>query len=120
MGSIEKFIKTICVQPAIYWGNPQPDGFGKYEFDAPVQIYVRWDDKNQVVTDKNGKEVLSNAEIMVTQDLDELGMLLLGELGDLDSTADPYESGAVTIMSKTKIPMIKSKTDFVRKVYIGK
>ena len=116
---IEKVVAKFCVETAVYWGNPQPDGYGGVVYDSPVEISVRWEDKTRIVTDKDGKEMLSLAEVLVTEDLDAGGMLTLGGLSDLTSEGEPATGSRHEILSISKIPMIKSTTDFVRTVYLG-
>lgn len=112
---IERFIKTVCVQPAVYWAPTGNDGYGAKTYAAPVEIKVRWHDKLQVVTDTYGKEVISKAEALVTQDLAVEGLLWLGELATM-----PTETKGMEIVSVAKIPMIKSNKEFVRTVYLTK
>ena len=118
---IERFIQKVCVQTAVYWGSPQEDGYGGFTFDEPVEIACRWEDKTQIVAGMDGQEVTSDTEVLVTQDLDYNGYLYLGELDDLDSDDldNPMTvSGAKPIISISKIPMIKSTTEFVRQVFL--
>jgi hypothetical protein len=123
---ITKTIQRFCVQTAVYWGNPQNDGFGGFTFDDPIDLEpptngVRWEDKTQLAVGANGAETGSDAEVLVCQDLDLDGYLYLGSLDDLsdDEKADPMTvDGAKQIISKEKIPMVKSTTEFVRKVYL--
>lgn len=127
---IQKFIESVCVQTAVYWGNPQPDGYGGYEFDDPIEIDCRWEEKQQQVEDKGviktGEIFVSQAEVLLTRDIDYGSYLYLGTLDDLYDNA---ESSTVTLDPVTitnafkvhkfeKIPMIKSKTEFVRKAYL--
>ena len=127
MAGIEKFIKSVCVQTAVYWGNPQPDGFGGYTFDDPVEIPVRWEEKMQTITGTDGKEFIAATEVLVTDDYDLGGYLMLGNLSDLDSygmtssdVVNPLElSNTYEIKHRDKIPMIKSKDVFVRKLYLS-
>jgi hypothetical protein len=123
---ITKTIQRFCVQTAVYWGNPQNDGFGGFTFDDPIDLEpptngVRWEDKTQLVVSANGAETGSDAEVLVCQDLDLDGYLYLGSLDDLSESeqANPMTvNGARQIISKEKIPMVKSTTEFVRKVYL--
>lgn len=123
---IEKFIKTVCVQTAVYWGNPVADGYGSFTFDEPVEIKCRWEDKALIITDSTGIERMTDAQIMVTQDLDVLGFLYLGTMDEVESM---FESGeqdfdpmkvedARQILAFEKVPMIKSTKVFVRQVYV--
>ena len=121
--SIDKFIQKVCVQTAVYWGNPQNDGYGNFVFDEPVEISCRWEDKAQIVVSNDGAETSSDAEVLITEDLDVDGYLYLGSLTDLDSDEldNPMTvEEARRIISYDKIPMIKSTTVFVRKVYLRK
>ena len=118
---IEKFIKKISVQTAVYWGNPENDGSGGFVFDEPVEIKCRWEDKIQTVDNSDGSEVVSDAFILTNEDLDEEGYLFLGTLDDIDSDelSDPKsKSGARKIVNQSKIPMIRSTTEFVRLYYL--
>ena len=117
---IDRFIQKVCVQTAVYWGNPVNDGYGGFTFDEAVEIPCRWDDKVQILKDNAGIEKISRAEVLLTQDVDELGYLFLGSLDDLPSDHDnPAEiEEAYMINVFTKVPMIKSTTIFVRKAYL--
>lgn len=116
---IEKFITKICVQPAVYWGTPKANGTGGYTYASPRLIFVRWDDKIQSVSVNRGKEVTSIAELIVTEDLALQGMLLLNHTLEEVSGLSPLNiPDAVEIIKIEKVPMIKSTTVFIRKVYV--
>lgn len=118
---IEDFVKDVCVQTAVYWGNPTPDGYGKMTYDAPVEIACRWDNVSKLITAANGDQIVCSAIILVTQDVDNQGMLYLGTLDDLDSAqeADPSTvEGAYEIKRFDKTPMIFETDEFVRKAYL--
>lgn len=116
---IEKFISKVCVQPAVYWENPRNNGTGGFTFDTPRMIYVRWEDKIQSINVARGKEVTSIAEVLVTEDLDLHGMLLLNTPFEQVGVLSPFDiAGAVEIVKIEKVPMIKSNSVFVRKVYV--
>ena len=122
---IERFIQKVCVQTAVYWGNPKDDGYGGFTFDDPVNISCRWEDKTQIVSTMDGQETSSDSEVLVTQDLDYNGYLYLGTLEELledyteEELANPMNvPTAKAIISKSKIPMIKSTKEFVRIVYL--
>ncbi|MGD9163061.1 MAG: hypothetical protein PVG39_31945 [Desulfobacteraceae bacterium] len=119
--AIDKFIEKVCVQTAVYWGNPQPDGYGGETFDTPVEINCRWEDKEELSRQDIARDFISKSEILLTQDVNVGGWLYLGELTDLDSNPDnPREiEGAYIIGRFDKVPMIFSTTIFVRKAYVG-
>ena len=118
---IEKFVKSVCVQPAVYWGNPVADGFGGFTFDDPVEIKCRWEDKALIFTDSTGIERMTDALIMITQDLDVLGYLYLGVLSGLtdEQKTDPLKvEDARQILAFEKVPLLRSTKAFVRQVFV--
>jgi hypothetical protein len=123
---IESFIRKMCVQTAVYWGNPQPDGYGKMTYDDPREIFVRWDVKRIVVIGPDAKEINSDVEILTPEDLELQGVLILGTLEALfnsssGSDEDPWAVGeAYEILALEKISMPKSLTQYVRKAYLSK
>jgi len=120
--AIDKFIEKVCVQTAVYWGNPHNDGYGQQTYDTPVEISCRWDGVNELTMDGKGEMIRSNAKVLVTQDLDERSYLYLGSLTDFDSTVDTSApetvEGAYEIKKFIKTPMIKSTTVFVKTAYL--
>jgi len=101
-------------QTATYWANPKPDGVGGDTFDSPVELLVRWEDKQSLFLNEKGKQVLSKAIVYPQQDLDLNGYLFLGT----STEANPVDqAGATLIRSFGKVPNIKA-TKFLRKVYL--
>ncbi len=118
---IERFIQSVCVQTAVYWSKGPNDGFGTRVYGTPVEIACRWAIEHEVLKTADGKEVISGSGILVTQDLEEEGLLLLGTLDSLTAIQkkNPLTiTGIQEIRAFEKVPMIKSTTVFVRKVYI--
>lgn len=78
-------------QTAVYWGNPVNDGQGGRTFDNPMEVSVRWEQKQELFTDANGQEVRSMAVVYLAQDVVLDGFLYLGTLNDISSAeeADP-------------------------------
>lgn len=56
-------------QTATYWAKSGKDGFGKLTFSSPVEIQVRWQDKQELFINSNGKEELSQTVIYLDQDI---------------------------------------------------
>jgi len=121
-------IKRQCKQVCVYWGSPTEDGFGGKTFADPVEIYCRWEDMHQIVTDAKGAEITSRALVFVLQDVDEEGMLFLGTLETLyddyatDSSAGGINSpetieGAYVIKRFQKTPDLKG-AGYLRKAYL--
>jgi len=116
-----KFVESVCVQTAVYWGNPRSDGFGGTIYDDPVEISCRWDGSTEVITNNKGEEIVCKAQVLVTQDLDSNGSLYLGIIDDLDSSQiDSPETipDAYQIQRIDKNPLFKSASEFVRVVYL--
>jgi len=84
-------INTSLKQIAVYWGTPSSDGRGGRQFAAPVQINVRWDDKQEKFIDLAGNEVVSRAVVQVGQDVQVGGYLYLGTLASLTQSTDPMD-----------------------------
>jgi hypothetical protein len=96
-------------QKAIYWGNPQNDGFGGFTYADPIEIDCRWEDEADVYTSKDGSQVGTSSKVRVKQDLEVDAMLLLGLLDDLESANynDPKVAGAYPIRALRNVPTVK-------------
>jgi len=114
-----RIIKSMLKQTAVYWGNPVMDGYGKYTFDAAVELRVRWEDKQELFIDPQGDEVLSMSIVYVISDVDIGGYLYLGIETDLDSNhTDPQIiSGAFKIKQFGKLPTL-SATQHLRQAWL--
>jgi len=125
MGIVDKIVGAMT-QTAVYWATPVPDGYGTYTYDDPVEIDCRWENKTEVVSrvggeGKKGEELVSFAQVFVTQDVDENGFLYLGDLDDLDSAEEALPEtvdGAYRIQKFDKLPELKSTNKFLRKAYL--
>lgn len=107
-------------QAAVYWGNPSSDGYGGRTFDDPVEINVRWSDRQEMFVDTQAREQVSRAVVYVATDLVIGGYLYLGTLADLSSAeeGDPLSiSTAYEIRSISKTPDIGADR-FARKVWL--
>lgn len=109
---ISNFIISKCTQPIVYWGNPVNDGEGGFTYDSPVQIYGRWEELNEVIMSSDGRELVSQARVFLTQEVDEEGAMWLGKLDDLDSAPEPNDSAvaALYIIAQGRLPELGSAT----------
>ena len=109
---IDTFIASKCTQPIVYWGNPVSDGFTGFTYDDPVEILGRWEELNEVIMGMDGKEMISQARVFLTQEVDTEGALWLGSLDDLDSGAVPDDSSvaALYIIAFSRLPKLGSAT----------
>lgn len=80
--NIIRFIKSVCTQTAVYFGNPKNDGFGGFIFDQPIEIKVRWEGKRRLRKSQFEDEFISLESIMVPTDnsLDTNSFVWLGTL----------------------------------------
>ena len=125
---IADFVSRLCEQDAVYWGNPQDNGYGGFTYDDPVEIKCRWEDSNEVISmagqDRKGRELVSKAQVWVVQDVDEEGYLYLGTLDSTDALSSAEEAdpasvyGAYKILKFEKTPEHRRSNKFIRKAYL--
>ncbi len=121
MSGITRFIKRVCVQTAVYWEAKGSDGYGGMSYEIPVEIKCRWDGKSQVIVASDGKEIVSQAQLLVTEDLGVESRVMLGTLEELLAGAwfDPLKAeGTYEVLKIDKTPLFRSTSEFVRKVYL--
>jgi len=127
--SVLSFIEKVCVQDAVYWAYEGSDGFGGTEFADPVDIKVRWDSHTEVMAQNNGKEFVSNAQVLTPTDLLEQSVIKLGTVAELelavlngelnDYPADPRVlDGAFEIKRMDRHPLFRSATMDVFVAYL--
>ncbi len=115
-------LKKFFNQKAVYWGNPDPDGYGNYTYDEPVQVDVRWTVKQEKFLSSQGagnavEELLSQVVVLSETDFVLNGELALMSIADLSSSETPETNGALTVKGFEKIPNIKA-TQFLRKAFL--
>lgn len=119
--SITSAIKRLCKQDAVYWGNPQNDGYSDFTYDAAIEIKCRWEDKMQLITNPEGNQQSSRSIVYCLQELDEEGWLYLGLLADLTAAqiANPKLIREASIIKKfEKSPVLGGTTDFYYKAWL--
>ena len=105
---------------AVYWEPIGSDGRGHTTYANAKQIKCRWTEETELIKDNQGKEIVSNANVLVLVDLKEDGMLYKGTLNNLDSSQQDNPKTvqrAYTIMRSTKVPDISGK-NYKRKVFL--
>lgn len=114
-------IQRSLRQNAVYWGSPSDDGYGGFTFADPVDIKCRWEYRRDLVT-SDGDQVVSEAMVFVSRDLEEKGYLYLGSTEDISSANedDPTSSevGAYQIKRFDKLPVMNRKGDYLRVAYL--
>jgi hypothetical protein len=119
MGDFHNFLKRICTQTAVYWERTGSNGKGGALYADPIEIRCRWSDEEEIITADRGRELVSNSQIMVLQDLADHSMVKLCTLNDLDSDEldDPGKAKARRILKFKKIPSIDGK-DYIRRALL--
>lgn len=127
--STPAFIKRNLQQVAVYWGNPVNRGNGRFDYDDPIEIRCRWEDKTQefAADDDIGTKYVSRSIVYTSQVLSVDGKLFLGNLAELsdhlDSSGgtyiDPINVEEAYLIKRTeKIPILGSSTKFLYKVFL--
>lgn len=107
-------------QTAVYWGNPINDGQGGRTFDDPVEISVRWEQRQELFVDDSNKKVTSRVVLYLAQDVMVGGFMFLGTLNDISSAeeADPLTlQNALVIRNFQSVSNVKA-TIFLRRVWL--
>lgn len=122
------FLLDLMNQEATYWGNPEPDGYGGKTFDRPVLINCRWEDKFELVVDRQGKEVTAISKVFVDRDMEVGGYIALGDFtgGSASTTTTtaggytpPSNANAYEILVVKKVPSL-SADDSLRTIWLSR
>ena len=112
-----RILNKLKKQKAVYWANPVNDGFGGYTYDAPVQLMVLWEDKQEKFMSVDMEELLSSSVVHTNQDVEIGGMISLMALADLSSSELPADNDAIEIKAFNKTPDHRGVT-FSRKAWL--
>lgn len=120
MGLISRMMR----QKAVYWKQTgMADAFGKRQFDDPVEIRCRWEDRSDEFVDSYAEREISNAVVYVDRDVKYGDYLWQGTLEaflalNVDNPNKPGEIDlAYEIKKPEKLPNLKA-TEFLRTVYL--
>jgi len=106
---------TRSNETAVYWAANGLDNYGQPSYASAVEIDCRWIDKVEEYLDGQGEKKISNAHVMVTQQLVLNGMLYLGTIVDLAGATDPKQIvGAYEIRQKLELKDIDGLQTFYR------
>jgi len=118
--SLSNFIKRAAKQDIVYWPKPSIDGYNRETFVTPSPIKGRWEDVKEIITSRDGEEVLSMARAYLTQEVEEGGYMYLGTTSDSEYDADPTNMDeALRIIAFRKLPGLGSTTDFVYRAHMN-
>ena len=121
MGIITRMRKQTCV----YWelasadsAGEDYDDHGQPQFLDPVELTVRWDDRNVEYTNPDGIKQWSKSQVYTGQDIRRGEALMLGTLLDVTEAIDILiNDGAMQVKGFDKIPNLKA-TEFLRIAYL--
>lgn len=119
-------ITRMLRQTAVYWalqgvesGGSDFDDYGQPQYTDPIEVACRWEAKTVEFLGPSGTQEISNAVVYVGQDVDVGGVLMLGELVDIDSslTVPKQNEETYEIRRFEKLPNLKN-TENLRTVYM--
>lgn len=125
MMGIPGFIQRHLNQTVVYWGNPQPDGYGGYTYDDPIEISCRVEEVTEVIRSTMDEEIISRAAMYSDRRLDRGGYVYVGTLDDsiidaLDSDADPKElDNVMVVLANEKVPRLTRSSESMYKAYLN-
>ena len=97
-----------------YWSPGLMDVFGELDFATPMELAGRWQATNELFTDINNREQISNAIVYLNMEVEVGGWLFLG----FDPSNDPKEvAGAYEVKKVDATHRLKS-SDMLYKVYL--
>jgi hypothetical protein len=112
-------MKISRKQNAVYWAPLAANGMGRVTFDDPVDVAVRWENKNEIFVNAQGQEERSLSIAYPASAVALNGYMWLGEVSDLPSDDSPRGvSGAVQIKSVYDCPSVNGRSS-LSKVWLG-
>ncbi len=104
-------IKRMRKQKAVLWTRSSTsDKYGRFSYDAPIEIKCRWEDVAEEFRDTKGQTVMSRSIVYVDRIVGIGDMLRRGTI-DVDETADPrtLPETAFEIQKFDQLPDLRNK-----------
>jgi len=94
------------IHTAVWWERGDPDGYGDFDWEDPVEVDCRWVQSNDLFTDSLGEEKRCTARVYLDRDVTVGDFLKLGDLDDITSASGypPNKDGAYQVQRFDKIP----------------
>lgn len=108
-------IKRMRRQAAVYWEKKSApaDEFGTRDFEAPVEIKCRWEDKDGEVRNKEGEILNSAATVYVDREVKVGDKLKFGSV-DSETPDDPLgDPEAYDVIGFEKTPNLKARENLL-------
>jgi len=116
-------LEKMLTQKAVYWGKATVafDEYGKPLHTTPVQILCRWVETAEQFIAADGTTQVSTLKVYVGQDVEVGGLLMRGELTEVQESTfpdNPKEAvGVEEIKSFKKVPDFRG-TRFLREALL--
>jgi hypothetical protein len=108
--------KNKLKQKCVCWGTPSLVGNGEKTYPDPVELSCRWEDRSQLVRNKDGQEVMSKSTVYLGEAVALDSFLFLSTLADLPDGATPLSvKTARKLLALDSIP----NTANTETIYIG-
>lgn len=104
----------LLTETITYWAISSRDQHQKPTWAAPQSVKARWEDRAERFTDRNGRDIVSRAIVLVDTDLAVEGYLYRGTSAASDPTT---VSGALPIERFDKIPDPQGR-EYLRRAWL--
>lgn len=78
--------KRFYPEKITHW-SVAPDGYGGFTFSTPNSLNGKWENKQELMRDGNGDQVVSNAVVFLESDVKEGDYLYRGDTNNSDPTS---------------------------------
>jgi hypothetical protein len=98
------------LQKAVYWAKTGHSADGEATIAAPVELEVRWNNKQRVAINAQGTPVAVDAVVVVAQEIIVGSTMWLGELADWYGTGSAGDdSGVMEVLTYNETPDLKKR-----------
>jgi hypothetical protein len=104
----------------IYWAPTGVDNQGRptYTGTSPIEIQCRWEDTNEQMIDKTGRQRTSRSIVYVDRDIDVNGALTHSSLEAIQFVTDPFKNPQTWEVQRfDKVPTLRNR-ESLRKAYL--
>lgn len=101
-------IRRMRKQKAIWWDRLDPDKYGKFAYDAPLEIDCRWDDSSHEYRNEIGEKAFSQSTVYPDRVMKTGDKLKRGDI-ESDTPTDPTSvEGVYEIQRFEQIPNLRN------------
>lgn len=121
--SISQFMRRKLNDNAVYWAPNGNDGYGTITYANPVEIDCFWVEDFKSILTKDKREIVSDAQVYVNQELAQHGILYHGTLDEIllsdSAVPEPRDvQETYEIQMTQRFPSLRKKNDFVYVNYL--